>query len=150
MEQSDVTNAASREDFDSLEVSLERVGSFDAEQRRHGAVSSASFDFGGGAGEAKLPPGSHDGVGKDVDLGHDGLRETAGGARHGKRHQAEELGPNATLAESRQVHVPRESRAPQGWVVARQHVVSEPARPEQRVRMQIDGRVGSVQRVSLR
>ena len=92
---------------------------------------------------------ARDRLDEDVDLFVDDAREPAHALGDGERHEAEELRAHAALAHARKVDVAAERRARQRRLVARVQVVAEPARPHERVGVQVDRRVLGVKRSGL-
>jgi cysteine synthase A len=145
VKKAEVADTAARELVEPTYLAFECVRSFDAQEGGNGPVATNGFHV---VGRSCQPHGARiprDRLVEDVDL----LVYCARKAPHvpcdGKRDEPEELPSDASLPHPGDVDVAAEGRAPQGGLVPRVDVVSEPARPHQRVGVQVDGGMSSVQ-----
>ncbi len=148
MQEAQVAQAAAREAIEVVEIALERVRAFDAEQRGDRTFCVRRFDVFAGVAKAKLARAAERRV-EHVDLFVDRAREAADFSEHRKRDQAEELPADAAFAHARQIDVTEKRLLRERRVVPREEIVAEPAAPHERVRVQIDRGMAIVKRSCL-
>ena len=146
VEEADVAHAAPRERGDVVEGTLERVGTLDPEERAHHAFRLALLDLGCRAHEAERARLVRHLAVERIDLLVDGARHPARPIRKRERDQPEELRAHASLAHAGEVDVTAERRERERRLVCLVDVVADPARPHQRVGVQIDRGVLGVDR----
>jgi hypothetical protein len=122
------------------------VRTLDAEERGHGPVRPARLDLVGSPYEAEGAWSRRHLLIEDVDLLVNGARHSTWPVREREGHQAEELGSHAAFAHPWEIEVPRKCGEGQWRLMCLVHVVPEPARPHERVGVQVDRRVCCVNR----
>lgn len=137
----DVANAALREDPDVVERAFECVGSFDSKQCGKSSIGLAAGDLRGSPNEMKRA-GLHGHLSLErVDLFVNGPRHSACTIREGEGDEAEELGAHSSFAHAGKIHMAAEGGEGKWWLVGLVEVVANPARPHQRIGVEVDGRV---------
>ena len=146
VEKADVANPAPGEDVDVVEGALERMSSFDPEERADRSVLAARLDLGRGADEPERAGPRLDLRLEVVDLLVDGPCHSVRPIGERERDEPEELRAHPTVTHAGQVDVTAEGREGKRGLVPLVHVVADPARPHERVRVQIDGGMRDVKR----
>src|SRR5262249_30235425 len=133
-----------REGVEALDFPFQCVRPLDPQQRAEEALLAAALNLRSGLDEpqARSP---YDRLLEGVDLFVDGARHTADARGNWERYEPEELRAHSPLPHARKIHVAGERRAWQRRGVTRVEVVADPARPHERVRVQIDRGVAGVQ-----
>jgi hypothetical protein len=113
------------------------VRPFDAEERTGRSLAAHLVDLFGGADFAQSPRARARDEGVErIDLLVDGPHIAA--SRYRQRDQPEELRADAPIAQARYVDVPEKCRGRKEGLVPRAELVPDPARPHERVSVQID------------
>jgi hypothetical protein len=133
--------------IDPVQIALQRVGALDSQQRPGDALPLDALDIGGGANLLESARALYDVRFERVDLLVDGASVSA--ARHGERHQPEELRADPPFYQSRDIDVTEEGGSGKRGGVPGAKVVTHPPRPHERVRVEVDGGVGRVERSRL-
>lgn len=146
MQQAEVSHAAAREVVDLVEVALERVGTLDSQKPGDHAVSTTELDFVRRPGDPQFRWMKGGRLDQKINLVSDGSRQPRRVRNEREGYEPEKLSSHARVSKPWQVDVTAESRSPEGRFVPDEKVVAKPARPHERVRVQIDGRVLGVKR----